>query len=960
MTAPTPTAFVVSHTHWDREWYETFQQFRLKLVDLIDQVIDLLDNQPGYEYFMLDGQAIVLEDYLAVRPEREGELRRLVQAGRLLVGPWYVLPDEFLVSPEALIRNLQRGQRLSRRFGEPMAIGYIPDPFGHISQMPQLVRGFGLETAAVARGLGAEPVELWWEAPDGSRVLLIHLREGYGNLAWVPHRADLFTAEFERRVRDYLGGAVAPAALLLNGTDHLFPLPTLPALLAAAREALPELTIRHATLPDYVAAVRAALPGGDDAALPVVRGELRSPERLHLLPGVLSARAWIKQANDAAETLLERYAEPLAAWATQLGGPSRHAQLDAAWRLLLENHPHDSICGCSIDQVHEEMRPRFDGVMQVGREIAREGLARLAAAVALPPTALTKAPAGWQMAPWPTPERTVVVFNPTPTRRTDRVEVEVRLPGLPEQVVLVAPDGNRLPAHWLYRPETLVREETRDGAGLRDLLARAAAGHFFYRRIRSLHLRVDGSHADLDLLLHDDERAPDMTALHDVLARIAADAALDDVATATIRTQTMATGRLAFVAPDIPGHGYRAFRLVATEGEVLPPATDTPATIENEQLRLTADPVTATLTLEERATGRRLPALLRLVDGGDAGDEYSYSPPAIDRIIAAPEAPATVAVEQTATAQTLTLRYTLALPAALTADRQGRSTETVPLAVTVRASLVPGVARLDVELEVENQAANHRLRAHLPLAGASRAWSESHLDVVARPTTPPAPEPTWAEDPPATFPQRGWSAIEDEAGNGLLVAVRGLYEAETTPDAAGDLALKLTLLRCVGDLSRADLTTRRGHAGPTCATPGAQEPGSHRFALSVVPYRGGWQRALPVAAAFRAPLVAASAAPGTGPLPPEASLLAIAPAEVALSAVKLPEDGSAGLVVRLWNPTDQPLAVTVRPLFPLRAASRSDLRERVGAPLEVTANSVALNLRPREIATLRLDLAPPA
>ncbi|HYN86919.1 MAG TPA: hypothetical protein VER55_00245, partial [Ardenticatenaceae bacterium] len=324
--------FVVSHTHWDREWYETFQQFRLRLVDLIDQVLDLLDNAPGYEYFMLDGQAIVLEDYLAVRPEREQDLRRLVQAGRLLIGPWYILPDEFLVSPEALIRNLQHGIRVSRRFGEPMPIGYIPDPFGHVGQMPQILRGFGIGEVVLARGLGREPVELLWEGPDGSRVLLLYLREGYGNFAWLPTDPELFVEELRRRADTFLAAAYTPNALLLNGTDHLFPLPDLPRLLDAARGRLPGTTIRHATLPQYVSAVRADLHD-DGRDLPLIAGELRSAERLHLLPAVLSTRMWIKQANDACETLLERYAEPLCAWSCLLQGPDRRAELDLAWRL---------------------------------------------------------------------------------------------------------------------------------------------------------------------------------------------------------------------------------------------------------------------------------------------------------------------------------------------------------------------------------------------------------------------------------------------------------------------------------------------------------------------------------------------------------------------------------------------------------------------------------------------------
>jgi mannosylglycerate hydrolase len=180
------TLHLISHTHWDREWYLPYQEFRLKLVLLIDRLLAILQADPNYRTFLLDGQTIVLDDYLELRPERAGELKELIQAGRLQIGPWHILPDEFLVSPEATIRNLLQGERTASRFGKRMPVGYIPDPFGHIAQMPQILLGFEIETACVQRGLADEPCEFWWQAPDGSRVLMAYLRDGYGNAAGLP------------------------------------------------------------------------------------------------------------------------------------------------------------------------------------------------------------------------------------------------------------------------------------------------------------------------------------------------------------------------------------------------------------------------------------------------------------------------------------------------------------------------------------------------------------------------------------------------------------------------------------------------------------------------------------------------------------------------------------------------------------------------------------------------------
>ena len=224
----TRTAYIVSHTHWDREWYETYQQFRLRLVRLMDKLLHILDTDPSYLYFMLDGQTIVLEDYLEIRPEREADLRRHIRSGRLLIGPWHVLPDEFLVSGEAIVRNLLLGKRTCAQFGGRMPVGYIPDPFGHISQIPQILRGFGMASAALRRGLDEHPTELNWQSPDGSTVLLCYLRDGYDNAARLPvHSGEAFVREV-RRLTDRLAPfSPTTNVLLMNGVDHMEPVPEL-------------------------------------------------------------------------------------------------------------------------------------------------------------------------------------------------------------------------------------------------------------------------------------------------------------------------------------------------------------------------------------------------------------------------------------------------------------------------------------------------------------------------------------------------------------------------------------------------------------------------------------------------------------------------------------------------------------------------------------------------------------
>ena len=247
------TLHVISHTHWDREWYLTFQQFRLKLVHLIDKLLDILAEDPNFKYFMLDGQTIVLDDYLHMRPEMEEVLRKYIKDGRILIGPWHILPDMFLVSPEAHIRNLLEGARTARKFGPKMPIGYIPDPFGHPGQVPQILRGFGIETAALWRGVSDLPAELWWESPDGSKVLLAYLRDSYSNGANLPVHDPMQFTQLIAIARDSLAAhSAVNDFLIMLGTDHMEPSPHTSAAIAYANANLPNTQVIHSTLPDYV------------------------------------------------------------------------------------------------------------------------------------------------------------------------------------------------------------------------------------------------------------------------------------------------------------------------------------------------------------------------------------------------------------------------------------------------------------------------------------------------------------------------------------------------------------------------------------------------------------------------------------------------------------------------------------------------------------------------------------
>jgi len=359
--APPLEILVIPHTHWDREWYHPAERFRQRLVPLIDELLD--DPPPTGESFLLDGQGIVLEDYLAVRPERAAELSALLRDERLEAGPWYVLPDELIPSGEALVRNLLAGREAVRRLrGEPPPVLYCPDSFGHPAVLPELARGFGCEMVVLWRGYGGPR---WptgdtarWRGASGAEVVLHHLPpDGYEFGSSLPTDSDEAPKRWARVAAVMGPRAVTGVALLLNGADHharqRAQREAVSALAAAAR---PDV-VRPSTLRDAATAI---VDAARHVSLPVIQGELRdSYGYTWALQGTLGTRAAQKRRNALAERLLVRDVEPWIALTDSGGSSAARALLAAAWRTLLRGHPHDTLCGTSIDAVATALDERL-------------------------------------------------------------------------------------------------------------------------------------------------------------------------------------------------------------------------------------------------------------------------------------------------------------------------------------------------------------------------------------------------------------------------------------------------------------------------------------------------------------------------------------------------------------------------------------------------------------------------
>lgn len=374
---PPVAVHVVAHTHWDREWYHSAGRFRQRLAALVDALIDT--SIDGSYPFLLDGQLLTVMDYLSVYPDRRNEIPDLLRSGELEAGPWYVLADNLIPSGEAIVRNLQAARRLLDDWQvSPPPVAYCPDSFGHPAALPTIANGFGLHTAIVWRGFGGashpEGDTVWWTSADGSRLLTWHLpRDGYEFGRALPVDEDAAAARWTRIASELIARTATGVVLLPNGADHHALQPDIDAaveaLATAASNARGNVEFERSSLTAFVHALMRA---AENAALPDVAGELRdSYGYTWTLQGTFGTRAADKRTNATLERLLLHDVEPWCAlgmlqrrpkefWA--LDGRVTHLQLTPlvghAWDTLLQTHPHDTLCGCSIDDVAFAMRER--------------------------------------------------------------------------------------------------------------------------------------------------------------------------------------------------------------------------------------------------------------------------------------------------------------------------------------------------------------------------------------------------------------------------------------------------------------------------------------------------------------------------------------------------------------------------------------------------------------------------
>ncbi|MBJ6362069.1 alpha-mannosidase [Paenibacillus sp. GCM10012307] len=906
------TAHIISHTHWDREWYLPYEKHHVLLVKLVDTLLYKLDSDPGFKSFYLDGQTIILEDYLQVRPENKDRLEHYIREGRIVIGPWYILQDAFLTSSEANIRNLQIGHQDASRYGTIAKIGYFPDTFGNIGQAPQIMRQAGIDNAVFGRGVKPTGFnntvsdseyessfsELIWEGPDGSRVLGILFANWYCNGNEVP-TDEAEAAEFwARKLADAEKYAGTGELLFMNGCDHQPIQQDLPTAIEVARKLYPDTEFIHSNFADYLSALRKTL----NQELSVVKGELRSQrtDGWGTLVNTASARVYLKQMNQLGQAMLEKIAEPLAAFAYSLGHEYPHHLFTYAWKTLMQNHPHDSICGCSVDEVHREMITRFDKSRHVAEAIIDEVKAVIADEV---DTTVFRQ-YGEDAVPF-------VVYNTTGWTRSGIVEVEI--------------DVERI-----YYREGLKRDEMSQRMYAVDVTGWTLVNH-------------EGTvipHTAVDLGLHFGYELPDDKFRQPYMSRRV---------------------RLTFEVKQAPALGLAAYALVRNAS----PALEAPASLiagpqalENDHLRVevAAD---GSFSLTDKRTGYVYRDLGVYENTGDIGNEYMYRQPDGEQALTTKGLKASIRIqEDNPYRAAIEIVHEWEVPASadelfevekreatrFRGRKAQRVAEMVPLTIRTVIAVTREGQGLEWKSTFNNQAKDHRVRALFPTDLEATVHHVDSIFEIAKRDNVPAVE--WVNPSNAQHQQAFVDVSSNQAG--LTVANLGLNEYEVLRDGRNTIAV--TLLRAVAEM---------GDWG-VFPTPEAQCLGEHSFSLLILPHNGDGAASGAYAAAyqFQVPWTASQTAVHEGKLAPASAMFDWTGESVAFSSLKVNEQ-SGDYLLRWYNmkPEQTELKLVTGSAAPvLGLAYRSNVLEEKGDALADSALPVyQLPVGPCEIVTVGIS-----
>ncbi|MBN1331040.1 MAG: hypothetical protein JXA54_16325 [Candidatus Heimdallarchaeota archaeon] len=792
--------FIVPSTHWDREWYKPFQEFRYQLVHLIDNLLSTISKKDYY--FTFDGQTIILEDYFEIRPEKKDQLIDTIRNGKIAVGPWYLLPDEWLVGQESLIRNLETSIDLAKKMKIPlMKVGYLPDQFGHTKAIPQLLADLtDIPCSVIWRGVGPEiaKVPFYWKSHEKAKngILCNYLPGGYGNAASLSNSLEGLKNDIINKIEELTEYSPLPLFLLMNGTDHQLPQTFLIELVEKLK--IPKTQVSISLLESYIKRLIEEIKI-NNIDLIEYSGEFRSPYRAPLLQDTYSARMWIKQWDNKIEDLLVHYIEPLCT-ILQLNNIQDYPDsfITLAWKWLLKNQPHDSICGCSVDKTHDEMIARYSWAESITTALSSDIKEKI--------TIHNKGK-----------DEICLAYNPT-NNSTKPTLIEFQLPSKTVISKLISDEGQEYQIQPLKVSEEILFENT-----FRPLMIKTGIKMLPGRKIVDVY--VNG----IELIT--DEIDPKIC--HVTL--FCNKNLIGDLDIQKLKEEFI----------EIVDSGkYKKFHVKATLGAKqsylsmvhLKPWAFTKLLISKDPLE---DIITGSLIakrnsiennfykvnflpngsikLFDKKTKKLYSKLNHFEDWGDKGDEYTFSKigpmqAKISKIKRKLTNNGPIFAEITQTMVLATFRE-------LSSNRTKRKGK-VKLPIKTIFKFYRDNSRIDISTILTNTAKDHRLRICFELPFKSNETiTSTHFGYIKRKGDPLMLE-DYVELPSGIQAQKRFIRIEDKAQSSAFTLFnKGLPEVELVESSR----VALTLIRAIGFLSRQDFPERPMHAGPFMETPGAQE-----------------------------------------------------------------------------------------------------------------------------------------
>lgn len=915
---------VISNTHWDREWRYPFQKNRQMLVDMIDNVLDILEKEPDYRAFHLDSQSIVLKDYLEIRPDKKDLLTRLVEEKRLLVGPWYILPDEFQVGGENLIRNLLLGHKTSNIYGGVSKIGYSPFSWGQISQLPQIYKQFNIDLIMFYRGVNSidsPKAEFLWEGADGERMVssrfstmprynfyfyiyrpVVHneaivdveYKWSKGGMAFhfadknlygedysiiVPldsyHTANIIPS-VESIIREQAHDFTTRHVIWMEGHDSSGPNIKTARIISDINKLMPKVEVKHSTLEEYVSEV---LRSVDKSKLKIVKGERRSAQydrRSGNLYGyTTSARMYLKQKNYEAEKWLMYYAEPFNAFSSLLGRNIQDNYLDIAWEYLIQNSAHDSIGGCSLDEIHDDMMMRYRHSLEISHGVFERAVKYI-----------SKNIDSRKLLPLPDEKNIfLTAFNPGNYTRNEIVEAFIDIP------------------------------KEFDKGSLK----------VFDSRGNEINTVLTGKEECQPVL----EQLTDRPMYFDMIRC-----------------------RVLLELKDIPAFGFRQFKVIPSseknqiKGSLLKKNKAGKQILENDYLkvRINSDGSLNVTDKESKVTYKNLGYF---VDEGEGGHAWTHETvePVVSTLKTKPEI---TMLEDNTLRAVCRIKHMLKLPENL-ASRLSKKGKTVQIPVTLTLRLSKNSRRLDFEVEVDNQAESHRLRMFFPSGLAAKySYGEGQFDVVKRSIDRPDTK-DWIEQPMYDYPMHHFVDVSD-GSNGCAIISQGLKEYEVMQDKQRTVAV--TLLRAfefiIAPSSKQDYSHLKG----------SQCLGKHKYQIAFYPHIGEWAKGRVFEQALTSSNSVSLAQTGysEGALDPDSSFLEFSPKDLVFSALKKAEDGQTGnFILRLYNPSEKNITGNVKTLFRMLAAEETTLEEKALRKIDIrNDNSFNIAVGKKKIVTLKI------